>query len=53
MNKDVTFHINNLAYTITVDEELRKKSFVNILVLSKNNDTKELLIAYLEFKSRV
>ena len=46
MNKDVTFHINNLAYTITVDEELEKE-LCKYLSLSKNNDTKELLIAYL------
>jgi hypothetical protein len=46
VNKDVTFHINNLAYTITVDEELEKE-LCKYLSLSKNNDTKELLIAYL------
>ncbi|QKF73049.1 hypothetical protein AFAEC_0874 [Aliarcobacter faecis] len=46
MNKDITFHINNLAYTINVDEELEKE-LCKYLDLSKNNDTKELLIAYL------
>lgn len=46
MNKDVTFHINNLAYTINIDEELEKE-LCRYLSLSKNNDTKELLIAYL------
>jgi hypothetical protein len=54
MNKDVTFHINNLAYTINIDDDLEKE-LCKYLDLSKNNDTKELLIAYLslshEFKS--
>ena len=42
----MTFHINNMAYTVNVDdciyEELSK-----YLKLDKNNDIKDLLIAYL------
>ncbi len=30
MTKDLTFHINNKAYTITGDERSLKESFVNI-----------------------
>ncbi len=45
-NKEVTFHINNMAYTISVNENMFKeiKKYLNI---EKNNDTKDLLVAYL------
>ena len=46
MNKEVTFHINNMAYTITVDEKIHKE-LSKYLDLSKNNDTRDLLAAYI------
>ncbi len=45
-SKEVTFHINNMAYTISVDENIYKK-ISKYLDLKKNNDTKDLLVAYL------
>lgn len=45
MNKEITFHINNMAYTLSVDEDI-KKELTKYLDLEKNNDTKELLAAY-------
>ncbi|WP_148625044.1 hypothetical protein [Aliarcobacter cryaerophilus] len=47
MTKDLTFHINNKAYTISVDEELEKE-LCKYLDTDKNNDTKSLLLAYLK-----
>lgn len=47
MNKEVTFHINNMAYTVTVDERIYKE-LSKYLDLNKNNDTKDLLVAYLK-----
>lgn len=47
MSKQVTFHINNMAYTITIDESIEKE-LSKYLDLDKNNDVKELLIAYLK-----
>ncbi|AXK49014.1 hypothetical protein CRU87_08260 [Aliarcobacter trophiarum LMG 25534] len=47
MIKDLTFHINNKAYTISVDEELEKE-LCKYLDLDKNNETKSLLLAYLK-----
>ncbi len=46
MNKEVTFHINNMAYTVTIDENIFLE-LSKYLDLDKNNDTKDLLIAYL------
>ena len=46
MNKEVTFHINNMAYTITVDEKIHKE-LSKYLDLGKNNDTRDLLAAYI------
>lgn len=46
MNKEVTFHINNMAYTITVDENIYKE-LSKYLDLEKNNDTRDLLAAYI------
>ena len=47
MTKDLTFHINNKAYTISGDEELEKE-LCKYLDTDKNNDTKSLLLAYLK-----
>ena len=46
MNKEVTFHINNMAYTINVDETIYK-GLSKYLNLEKNNDTRDLLAAYI------
>ena len=46
MTKDLTFHINNKAYTISGDEELEIE-LCKYLDTDKNNDTKSLLLAYL------
>ena len=48
MNKEVTFHINNMAYTINVDETIYKE-LSKYLNLEKNNDTRDLLAAYIRF----
>ena len=45
--KEVTFHINNMAYTLNIDEEV-KGVLIKYLDLNNNNDTKDLLKAYLE-----
>ena len=45
-SKEVTFHINNLAYTVNVDESIFGE-ISKYLDLEKNNDIKDLLIAYL------
>ena len=47
MTNDLTFHINNKAYTISGDEELEKE-LCKYLDTDKNNDTKSLLLAYLK-----
>ena len=47
MTKDLTFHINNKAYTISGDEE-RERELCKYLDTDKNNDTKSLLLAYLK-----
>lgn len=47
MTKDLTFHINNKAYTITGYEELERE-LCKYLDTDKNNDTKSLLLAYLK-----
>ena len=44
--REVTFHINNMAYTISVDENMFKE-ITKYINLDKNNDTKDLLVAYL------
>ena len=46
MNKEVTFHINNMAYTISVNENMFKE-IKKYLDIEKNNDTKDLSVAYL------
>lgn len=45
-SKEITFHINNMAYTINVDENIYKE-LSKYLDLEKNNDIKDLLVAYL------
>ena len=45
-SKEVTFHINNMAYTVNVDDCIYKE-ISKYLDLDKNNDIKDLLIAYL------
>ena len=45
-SREVTFHINNLAYTVNVDDCIYKE-LSKYLKLDKNNDIKDLLIAYL------
>ena len=45
-SKEVTFHINNMAYTVNVDENIFKE-LTKYLDLNKNNDIKDLLVAYL------
>ena len=45
-SKEVTFHINNMAYTVNVDESIFKE-LTKYLDLNKNNDIKDLLVAYL------
>jgi len=42
----MTFHINNMAYTINVDESL-KAEMTRYLPTDKNVDTKELLAAFI------
>ena len=46
MENKLTFHINNMAYTINVDEKL-KDEITRYLSVEKNLDTKELLAAYI------
>jgi hypothetical protein len=46
VNKEVTFHINNMAYTVNVDDNIFKE-LTKYLDISKNNDIKDLLVAYL------
>ena len=46
MSKEVVFHINNMAYTITVDENIYGE-LTKYINLDKNNDVKDLLVAYL------
>lgn len=46
MSKEITFHINNMAYTINVDDTMEKE-LTKYLDLDKNNDTRDLLAAYI------
>lgn len=46
MNKEIVFHINNMAYTINIDEDIQKE-LLKYLDLNKNNDTRDLLAAYI------
>lgn len=46
MNKKITFHIDNMAYSINIDEQLEKE-LIKFLPSDKSLTTKELLYAYL------
>lgn len=46
MENSVTFHINNMAYTINVDDRF-KEDVTKYLTTDKNLDTREVLAAYL------
>ncbi len=46
MNKEITFYINHMAYTINVDEEMEQQ-LTKYLELEKENNTKDLLAAYI------
>ncbi|MFK2821433.1 hypothetical protein [Arcobacter sp. YIC-80] len=46
MNKEITFYINHMAYTINVDEEMEQQ-LTKYLELDKENNTKDLLAAYI------
>ena len=46
MNKEVICHRNNMAYTITVDEDIYG-DLSKYIDLERNNDVKDLLVAYL------
>jgi hypothetical protein len=45
--KEVTFYINNMAYTLNVDDNI-KSGLTKYLDLNGNHDTKDLLKAYVE-----
>lgn len=45
-NKELTLHINNLAYTININEDL-EKDLLKHLANDRNMSTKELLVAYI------
>ncbi|MGM0518299.1 MAG: hypothetical protein ACQERD_01500 [Campylobacterota bacterium] len=46
MNKEITYYINYRAYTINVDEDMEKQ-LTKYLDLDKDNNTKDLLAAYI------
>jgi len=46
LQNKLTFHINNMAYTIVVDEKIEKE-IRKYLEPDKNSDTRELLAAYI------
>lgn len=52
MDNKLTFHINNMAYTISVDDNL-KKEITKFLPTDKNVDTKELLAAYIRMSQEL
>ena len=50
MNKNITFHINNEAYTIDIGEDVDnhlRDGLKKFLTTEKNLSTAELLLAYL------
>jgi cell division protein ZapA (FtsZ GTPase activity inhibitor) len=50
LSKDITFHINNEAYTIAIGEDSEnhlRDSLKKFLATDKNLNTSELLLAYL------
>lgn len=46
LQNKVTFHINNMAYTIVVDEKIEKE-IRKYMDVNKSIDTRELLAAYI------
>lgn len=46
LQNKVTFHINNMAYTIVVDERIEKE-IRKYMDVNKSIDTRELLAAYI------
>jgi len=46
VNKKITFHIDNMAYSFNVDAQLEKE-LTKFLPVDKSLTTKELLYAYL------
>ena len=46
MDKKITFHIDNMAYSINIDDSLEKE-LTKFLPSDKSLTTKELLYAYL------
>jgi hypothetical protein len=48
----LTFHINNMAYTIVVDKAL-KEELTKHLPTDKNLDTRELLAAYIRMGQEI
>jgi len=47
VNKEITFYIDNLAYTFNVDETMEKQ-LTKYLDPKKNNKTQDLLAAYVQ-----
>jgi hypothetical protein len=47
MKKKLTFHINNMAYSINIDDSLEYE-IINFLPKDKNITTQELLLAYIK-----
>lgn len=45
MNREITFYIDNLAYTFNVDESMERQ-LTKYLDPTKNNKTQDLLAAY-------
>lgn len=46
MENKITFHINNMAYTITVDEKISEE-ITRYLDLNEALDTRDILAAYI------
>ena len=46
MKKELTFHIDNLAYSFNIDEKL-EKNLIKFLSTEENVETRELLLAYI------
>lgn len=45
--EDITFHINNMAYTVSLTKPT-KEELLKYLDEHRNNDTKDLLAAYIQ-----
>ena len=45
--EDITFHINNMAYTVSLAKPT-KEELLKYLDEHRNNDTKDLLAAYIQ-----